>query len=73
MPLRLTMATHPARGEIRAAAAVCDALDIEHIVLRTDISALGSGDLAGKAPTDGATPRASGGHIAISFYSLSAR
>ena len=45
---------NPAPGEIRAASAVCNALDIEHIVLRTDISALGSGDLAGKAPTDGA-------------------
>ena len=45
---------NPAAGEIRAASAVCDALDIEHIVLRADISKLGSGDLAGKAPMDGA-------------------
>ena len=45
---------NPAPGEIRAASAVCNALDIEHIVLRTDISDLGDGDLVGKAPTDGA-------------------
>ena len=45
---------NPAPGEIRAAAAVCAALDIEHTVLRTDISVLGSGDLAGRAPTNGA-------------------
>lgn len=37
----------PAPGEIRAAAAVCQNLSIEHIVLQTDISVLGSGDLAG--------------------------
>jgi 7-cyano-7-deazaguanine synthase len=39
-----------AAGELRAAAAVCGALTIEHLVIRADLSALGSGDLAGAAP-----------------------
>ena len=40
----------PAEGEIRAASAVCKTLDIEHVVINADISALGSGDLAGLPP-----------------------
>jgi len=44
----------PAPGEIRAASAVCAALDIMHVVISADISALGSGDLVGEAPSDGA-------------------
>ncbi|SFJ77292.1 7-cyano-7-deazaguanine synthase [Bosea sp. OK403] len=38
----------PAPAEIRAAAAVCCELDIQHIVVRADLSALGSGDMAGR-------------------------
>lgn len=40
----------PAKGEIRAASAVCKTLDIEHVVIHADVSALGSGDLAGLPP-----------------------
>lgn len=36
-----------AEGEIRAASAVCQALGIEQRIIRADLSALGSGDLAG--------------------------
>ena len=36
-----------AEGEIRAASAVCEALGIAHKIIRCDLSALGSGDLAG--------------------------
>jgi 7-cyano-7-deazaguanine synthase len=39
----------PALGEIQAAAAVCASLGIPHKILRIDCSALGSGDLAGRA------------------------
>jgi len=39
-----------AQAEVRAAAEVCKALDIEHHVIEADLSALGSGDLAGIAP-----------------------
>jgi 7-cyano-7-deazaguanine synthase len=39
-----------AQAEIRAAAAVCEALDIEHHVIEANLSALGSGDMAGLAP-----------------------
>jgi 7-cyano-7-deazaguanine synthase len=39
-----------AYAEVRAAAAVCEALGIEHHVIDADLSALGSGDLAGVAP-----------------------
>lgn len=39
----------PAPGEIRAASAVCDELGIEQVVVKADIAALGSGDLAGTA------------------------
>lgn len=41
----------PVNGEIRASRAVCQALDIRHEVLRVDCRALGSGDLAGSAPS----------------------
>lgn len=37
----------PAPAEIRAASAVADTLKIEHVVISADLSALGSGDLAG--------------------------
>ncbi len=39
----------PAAGEIRAAQAVADVLSIEHHIVRADLSALGSGDMAGSA------------------------
>jgi 7-cyano-7-deazaguanine synthase len=39
----------PARGEIDASAAVCADLDIRHEILRVDCSALGAGDLVGRA------------------------
>ena len=45
---------NPGPGELRAASAVCNALNIEHIIVTADISALGSGDLAGTAPVTGA-------------------
>jgi 7-cyano-7-deazaguanine synthase len=37
----------PAAAEVRAASAVASALELEHHVLRCDLSALGTGDLAG--------------------------
>lgn len=40
----------PAPGEIRAALAVCETLGIEHHLIAADLSALGSGDMAGQAP-----------------------
>ena len=40
----------PAAGEIRASAAVCADLEIEHHVIRADLSAMGSGDMAGNSP-----------------------
>src|SRR5262249_12254983 len=40
----------PAAGEVRAAAAVCEALDIRHEVIRADLQSLGSGDLVGGPP-----------------------
>jgi 7-cyano-7-deazaguanine synthase len=42
----------PAAGEIRAAQAVSQALEIDHHVLRCDLSALGSGDMAGAVALD---------------------
>lgn len=39
-----------AQAEVRAAAAVCDELNIEHHVIGADLRALGSGDMAGAAP-----------------------
>jgi 7-cyano-7-deazaguanine synthase len=39
-----------ARGEIRAASAVCESLNIKQRVVRVNCRALGSGDLAGNAP-----------------------
>lgn len=38
----------PAPAEIRASAAVCDALGIEHRVISVDLSEFGSGDMAGR-------------------------
>jgi 7-cyano-7-deazaguanine synthase len=40
----------PARGEIEAASAMCDAIKLRHEILRVDCSMLGSGDLAKRAP-----------------------
>lgn len=37
----------PARGEIRASAAICSELGIQHEIVSVDCSFLGSGDLAG--------------------------
>lgn len=37
----------PAKGEIRAASAVCEALSLNHRIIQIDCLALGSGDLAG--------------------------
>ncbi len=45
----------PGPGEIRAASSVCAELGIAHDVIRADISALGSGDLAG-APASRLAP-----------------
>lgn len=42
----------PAPAEIRAASAVAAELGIDHFVVRADMSALGSGDLAGSAALD---------------------
>lgn len=39
----------PAHAEERAAKIVCEELGIEHLIVRADLSALGSGDLAGDA------------------------
>lgn len=41
-----------AAGELRAAAAVADELEMQHEVVKADLSALGSGDLAGRAAID---------------------
>lgn len=42
----------PAIGEIRAAKAVTDALDIKHVVVIANIADIGSGDLAGRNAID---------------------
>lgn len=47
LAITLDYGQKPARGEIRAACAICDALQIEHTIIAADISQLGSGDLAG--------------------------
>ena len=39
-----------AKGEIQAARAVCESLEVHHEVITADCSELGSGDLAGKTP-----------------------
>lgn len=44
----------PAAGEVRAARAICASLGIEHILIETDIAALGSGDMAGTEPSSAA-------------------
>jgi len=38
----------PAAAEIAAASAICQALDIEHRIVRVDCRSLGSGDMAGQ-------------------------
>ncbi|UWZ85145.1 7-cyano-7-deazaguanine synthase [Occallatibacter riparius] len=38
------------KAEIRASEAVCAVLNIEHHIVRADLSSLGSGDLAGSRP-----------------------
>jgi 7-cyano-7-deazaguanine synthase len=45
----------PAAAELRAAAAVAGATGLEHHIVRADLSALGSGDLAGAPPMPLAT------------------
>jgi 7-cyano-7-deazaguanine synthase len=45
----------PAAAEIRAAQAVAGALGLGHHIVRADLSALGSGDMAGSAPLEIAT------------------
>ena len=42
----------PAAGEIRAAAAVAETLRMQHEVIRVDLLALGSGDMAGSPAID---------------------
>ena len=42
----------PARGEIAAAAAICNELGLRHEILTVDLRALGSGSLAGTAPSE---------------------
>lgn len=39
-----------AAAEIEASVTICEALNIEHAVLRVDVKSLGSGDMAGVAP-----------------------
>jgi 7-cyano-7-deazaguanine synthase len=39
-----------ASAELRAAAAAAEAMGIEHLVVKTDLGALGSGDMAGTEP-----------------------
>ncbi len=43
-----------APGEIRAATAICRSLSINHEIIRCDLSALGSGDMAGTTPNKNA-------------------
>jgi 7-cyano-7-deazaguanine synthase len=38
----------PAEAEIRGASAVCSELGIDHHIIRSDLSALGSGDIASR-------------------------
>lgn len=38
----------PAPAEIRAAAAICEALGIEHLIVRVDLAPFGSGDMSGR-------------------------
>ncbi|WP_414815594.1 7-cyano-7-deazaguanine synthase [Rhizobium sp. IY2] len=42
----------PAQGEIRAAGSLCDLMDLDHQVLRVDLSHLGVGSLAGSVSSD---------------------
>lgn len=42
----------PAAGEIRASTAIASALELRHETLRVDLSALGSGDMAGRKASD---------------------
>lgn len=42
----------PAPGERRAAAAIADELGMKHEIVEADLRALGSGDMAGRAPLD---------------------
>ncbi len=54
MAITIDYGQKPAPGEFRAASAICAALDIEHIKISADISSLGSGDLVGDTPAEGA-------------------
>lgn len=44
----------PAQAEINAASEICRQLEIQHLIVRSDLSELGSGDLAGTPPIPGA-------------------
>jgi len=50
LALTIDYGQQPARGEFRAASAVCASLDIKHRSLEIDCRVLGSGDLAGTSP-----------------------
>jgi 7-cyano-7-deazaguanine synthase len=49
--LTIDYGQRPARGEITAAAAITSELGIKHEILKVDLSRLGVGPLAGKAPS----------------------
>ena len=48
LAITLDYGQRPAAAEVKAAAAVCAALGIRHEVIRADLSAVGSGDMAGR-------------------------
>lgn len=50
--LTIDYGQRPARGEIAAAKAICNELGLRHEVLTVDLKALGSGSLAGAAPSE---------------------
>lgn len=50
--LTIDYGQRPAEAEILAAGAVASSLGIEHQIIRSDLSALGSGDLAGLPPLE---------------------
>ncbi|WP_407258258.1 7-cyano-7-deazaguanine synthase [Klebsiella quasipneumoniae] len=60
--LTLDYGQQAANAEIKAATATCEALGIEHHIIRIDCRSLGSGDMAGTA-MDRMHHRAIGGRI----------
>jgi 7-cyano-7-deazaguanine synthase len=50
--LTIDYGQRPARGEIAAATAICNELGLRHELLTIDLRALGSGSLAGSAPSE---------------------